>query len=136
MHQPTAGYYSSLVWPTFIGTRLGLAIIGGLASWRMSAAAKRRWLTPWIILIGVLFICFSTTIFVLASRSWSSLAILIVNVPMVVWISYLNLKLTKFCDKCNATLFNRMNSPPIRLCPKCGAQLDTAKPLKGDWTLE
>ena len=72
-----------LVTAAFVATWIVLAVVGFLGSRTMDAAAKRRWMPRWIILIGVLFVFFSTTLTVLSSRSWSSLGILFLVVPAV-----------------------------------------------------
>jgi hypothetical protein len=77
-----------------------------------------------VILAGILFVAFSTTMAVLGSRSWMSLGILAITVPAVTVISYMNIKLTKFCDKCGATLINSNWFSSMKFCSKCGAELD------------
>jgi hypothetical protein len=64
------------------------------------------------------------------------LGILFLVVPAVVLISYLNIKVTKFCDNCGARLYNHTWFAPMRSCSKCGAELDAAKTTHGDSLLE
>ncbi|WP_165231781.1 hypothetical protein [Aquisphaera insulae] len=136
MDDRTAAALEGIITTAFIGTWIVLAIVGFIASRRMSAAAKRRWAPREAILVGVLFVFFSTTMTVLQSRSWSSMSFLVLVVPAVVLISYLNIKFTKFCDKCNATLYNHNWFQPMRFCSKCGAEHDPVKPSQGDSLLE
>jgi hypothetical protein len=136
MDDRAAAVLTTLVTTAFVGTWIVLAVVGLLVSRRMDAAAKRRWMPRGVVFVGVLFVLFSTTLAVLESRSWSALGILIVLVPAVVLISYLNIKFTKFCDKCDATLYNHNWFVPMRFCSKCGANLDTVKPSHGDSLLE
>jgi membrane protease YdiL (CAAX protease family) len=136
MDDRTAGFLHILVTTVFVATWIVLAIVGFLGSRRMSAAAKRWWMPRWMILIALLFVFFATSLTVLSSRSWSSLGILIVLLPVVILISYLNIKFTKFCDKCGSTLYNYNWFQPMRFCSKCGAELDTFKSTGGDNFLE
>lgn len=87
-------------------------------------------------LVGSLFVFFTTTLFVLESRSWSSLSILGVVVPAVVLIFYLGNKFTKLCDKCGAEQYNPDWFTPQRFCSQCGAEFDIAKPPHDDNLLE
>src|SRR3954467_14512168 len=106
MDDRTAALLKGIVTTAFFGTWIALAVGGLDASRRMGAAEKRRWMPRGVIVVGALFVVFSTTLTVLESRSWSSLGILVAVVPAVVLISYLNIKSTKFCDKCGATLYD------------------------------
>jgi len=132
----TTSRLHDLVTTAFVVTWIVLALVGILASRRMRAPAKRRWMPRWMILIGVLFVFFSTTLTVLSARTWSSLGILLVIVPAVVLTTYLSIRFTKFCDKCGATLYNHNWLAPLRFCSKCGAELDTERAMKGDNLLE
>lgn len=136
MDDRTASFLDSIVITVFVGTWIVLGILGFVASRRMNAAEKRKWMPRGMILVGVLFVIFSTTSMVLESRSSSTLAILFVTVPAVIVISYLNIKMTKFCDNCNATLYNHNWFSPMQFCSKCGAALGAIKPAHGDSTLE
>lgn len=127
---------SIMIVAAFFGTWIAVAIVVFAASRRMNAAAKRRWIPRAVILLGVLFIIVETTLFVLESGSWSSLGYLALLVPLVGSISYLQIKLTKYCDKCNATIAARSWFEPARFCSKCGAPVDTLKPARGDGLLE
>lgn len=136
MDQGTAELLHAVITAIFIGTWIVLAIVGGLVSRRMDAAAKRRWMPRWVILVGILFAIFATTLTILESRSLASAGILIVIVPAVALTSYLSTKFTKFCDNCGATLYNHNWFTPMRFCSKCGAKLVDGKPSKVDGLLE
>jgi hypothetical protein len=136
MDDRTAGALQGFVTAAFLATWVILAIAGFLASKRMNAVAKRRWWPRWIVLVGVLFVFFSTTLTVLQSRSWSSLGILLIVVPAVILICYLNIKFIKFCDKCSATLYNQNWFTPMRFCSNCGAKLDAVRTEHDDRFLE
>ena len=134
MDDRTAALLMNIVTTVFVGTWIILPIVGFLASRRMDATAKRRWMPRGVILVGVLFVFFVTTLTVLESRSWSSLGILVIVVPPLVLISYLNIKFTKFCDKCGATLYNYWFAP-MRFCSKCGAELHSVESARRDSSL-
>jgi NhaP-type Na+/H+ or K+/H+ antiporter len=132
----TASSLHRIVTVAFFATWIILAAVGFFASRRMNAETKRRWMHRWIILIGLLFVLFATTLNVLSTRRWSSLGILFVIVPAVGLISYLNIKLTKFCDNCDATLYAQIGFKPMRFFSRCGAALDNTKATNGDSLLE
>lgn len=125
MDDHTAALLERIVTTAFVGTWIILAVLGFLVFRRMSAAGKRRWMPRFAVLAGILFVLFSTTLTVLQDPSWSSLRVLIFVIPAVVLIIYLNIKFTKFCDKCGATLYNYNWFDPMRFCSKCGAELDS-----------
>jgi hypothetical protein len=136
MDHHTADFLKGIVTTAFIGTWILLGIAGFIAFRLLDTAAKRRWMPRWGALVAVLFVVFSTALSVLESRSWSGLWILILVVPGVVLIAYLNNNSVKFCDKCDAFLWNYSWFTPMRFCSRCGALLDTSKPSRGDSLLE
>jgi hypothetical protein len=136
MDQPTAKLLHGVITAIFISTWILLAIAGALVSRNLDAATKRRWQPYWVVFIGVLFAIFATTLTVLASRSLSSLAILIILVPAIAFTCYINIKFMKFCDNCGEALYSRNWFDPKRFCSKCGAPLVQSKPPRGDSLLE
>jgi hypothetical protein len=124
---------SGMVTVIFVGTWIVLGI-GGFIAFYLSkdVSFKRRWFPRYVIGGGVLFVVFATTLTVLESRSASALGMLVVMVPMVVLITYLNLKFTKFCDTCGATLVDHNWFSPMKFCSKCGALLDTKLKLDNE----
>ena len=129
MNDLTAPTLSGIVTACFVGTWIVLGITGFIVFYlQRDVAFKRKWFPRYVILAGVLFVFFSTTLMVLQSRSFSALGVLIVVVPMVVIITYLNIKFTRFCDKCGATVFDSNWFSPMKFCSKCGAELISAKP--------
>ncbi len=128
MNGLTAEALAGIVFACFLATWIVLGIGGFIAFYlRRDVAFKRRWFPRYVILAGVLFVFFSTTFMVLDSRSLQTLWMLVFVVPMVVLITYLNLKFTRFCEKCGATVFDYNWISPMRFCSKCGAELITAK---------
>jgi hypothetical protein len=95
-------------------------IVLGVSSWRRDrredAATKRRKALPRAASAGGLFVAF---VFVLSDFDWKALWIAF-PVSLIAW---LGLKNTRYCHRCNATLYNGNRFIPIRFCSKCGAKL-------------
>jgi hypothetical protein len=134
MRPETVSVLTAAVAACFLGTWVVLGI-GGIFLFhlRKDVAFKRKWFPWFIVLIGVLFVFFSTTIAVLSSQSLGALRALVFVVPVVCLISWLNIRCAKFCDKCGSTVYRQFS--PMRFCPKCGAKLD-AKPNTQHDTLD
>jgi hypothetical protein len=114
----------------FIGTWIILGISGFIVFYlRRDVAFKRKWYPRYVILAGFHFVTFVTALAVLQSRSFSGLALSVVVLPVVVLITYLNIKFTKFCDKCGATAFDHNWFTPMRFCSKCGTEFAASKPF-------
>jgi drug/metabolite transporter superfamily protein YnfA len=107
-------------------------IIGGFVVFtiRRDAAFKRTWYPRYVMLVGVLFVVFATTIMVLGSRSFEALGGVVILVPMAALLTYLNIRFTVFCDHCGATVRGANRSAAPRTCPGCGAALSSR--AKGD----
>ena len=121
----TAHLLGGIVTVCFVGTWIVLAIVGFfLFYFGKDAAFKRKWFPRYIVLVGVLFVFFVATQSVVSSGSLGSLGILVVIVPAVYLISYMNIRTTKFCNKCGTTLINMNPFSPMKFCSKCGAGLD------------
>ena len=124
----TAHLLGGIVTALFVGTWIVLAIVGFFLFYHnKNAAFKRKCFPRYIVLVGVLFVFFTATLSVVSSGSLWSLGILVVIVPAIYLVSYMNLRLTKFCDKCGTTLTNMNGFTAMKFCSKCGAELD-AKP--------
>ena len=120
---------SIMVFAVFVATWIVLGIGLFVASWKLDAATKRQWFPFVIVVVGILFVGFTTLLLWLQPNRAASLWILAVLIPVVVGISYLNITHTKFCDACNATLIDQnWFGHPMKFCPKCGAPLDGAQP--------
>jgi len=133
MQADTTSFLESVVIVCFIGTWFVLGVGGGLFFYlgKTDVALKRKWFPRYVWLVGALFVFFSSTLAVLSSGSFAGLGILVFVVPMVILISVLNVKLTKFCDECGGIRINSNWFTPMRFCSKCGAELD-AKPKRLD----
>ena len=124
----TAHLLGGIVTALFVGTWIVLAIVGFFLFYHnKNAAFKRKYFPRYIVLVGVLFVFFTATLSVVSSGSLWSLGILVVIVPAIYLVSYMNLMMTKFCDKCGTTLTNMNPFTQMKFCSKCGAELD-AKP--------
>jgi hypothetical protein len=129
MNEMEARTLSVIVTVCFVGTWIALGVCGFVAFYLpRDASFKRKWFPRFIILVGVLFVLFSTTLVVLESRSLSELGVLVILVPAVAVISFLNMRFTRFCSKCGATTYDVNWFSPTRFCSKCGAELSSAKP--------
>ncbi len=62
---------------------------------------------------------FTLFVLLLTDEPW----ILFFVVPAAALIGFLNIRLTKFCDSCGATLVNPAWFRRMRFCPSCGAPM-------------
>jgi hypothetical protein len=97
---------------------------------RLSVADKRKWHPRLSIGAGMLFVVCVLGISFLTDTQWrtpglaiSFLALLLAGVSLITW---LNIKFTKFCDSCSATIVNTNWFQKIEFCQKCGARLNQA----------
>jgi hypothetical protein len=128
MRPDTVSVLNGVVTTCFVGTWIVLGISGFFLFYlRRDVAFMRKWFPRFTILVGFLFVVFSATLSVLSSRSLGTLGVLVVVVPAVCLISWLNIKFTKFCDKCGSTVYYQNWFSPTKFCSKCGAEFD-AKP--------
>ena len=96
----------------------GLTLASWLFFWRnRDAQLKRKIWRLGTAISGTIFV-----LFVLLA-SWPHVQIVFFMLPVVALITWLNLRNTKFCDQCGATLFNHNWFSTIRYCPHCGATL-------------
>jgi hypothetical protein len=124
-NNPTLTLLQGVIAALFFGTSVVLGVVSLVVFFLgKNSAFKRLWWPRFVILVGILFVIFSTTISVLGSGSWMSLGILAVVVPAVALISYLNIKMTKCCDECGATLIDSNWFASMRFCSKCEAGLE------------
>jgi hypothetical protein len=84
---------------------------------KQSAAFKRKYFPRVIIIGGFVFL-----VFMLALFKWH-FQMLVVFLPAIALISYGNLKITRFCDKCGRTVRNADWFSKMDYCPKCGSKL-------------
>ena len=133
MQPDTVKTVHDIIATCFVGTWIVLGVAGFFFFYvGRNVAFKRKWFPRFIVLAGVLFVLFSTTLMVLSSRSLGTLGILVLVIPATALISYLNIKFTKFCDKCGVTIYAQNWFVPMRLCSKCGAELNPKPKLHDD----
>jgi hypothetical protein len=133
MQPDTLTTLNAIVTSCFVGTWIVLGVAGFFLFYvGRDVAFKRKWFPRFIVLVGILFVLFSTTLMVLSSRSLGALGILVLVIPATALISYLNIKFTKFCDKCGVTIYAQNWFVPMRFCSKCGAELNPKPKLYDD----
>jgi hypothetical protein len=104
-----------LIFTIFMAVWVLLLAAVSLFYWQGSLATKRRF-HPYVVAAGALvFLGFVTVI--MPSSTF------VVIVPAVALVSFLNYKMTKFCDVCGVTVIQRppWSEPPT--CTKCGARV-------------
>lgn len=108
----------------FVGAWAILALAGFLMFYRGSTAAfKRRWFRWFVGFSGALFAAY---ILLWTYPHWQDgmpPLLIFVALPMIAFISYVNIKVTKFCDRCGSSAFPLGGFTPPAQCPKCGAPL-------------
>jgi len=96
----------------------------GIGSWiwistRPSADEKRLWHRRVAIGAAIVFGVFITLLLV----QWHQPSALLVFIPALVLIAWLNLRFTDFCDNCNRRVYKQFWWGRIDFCPHCGARL-------------
>jgi hypothetical protein len=106
--------HASKIFPIFVAVWVLIAIATSLLHLRGSLETKRRWHPRITVAVGVLFLAFVAS--VAPARA------LYLVVPAVALITYLNLKVIRFCSACGATLRQAGFRAPVH-CSRCGAKL-------------
>ena len=78
---------------------------------------KRRYFRWYMTLAGVLLISFGLGM----GFPLQMLFIMLLGVGL---ITFLNIKMTKFCDNCGKTIINQMWFTKVEYCAKCGGKLN------------
>ena len=93
-----------------------VALMAGLwiYAYRAGVATKKRWHTALTILPGVLFFAFAC---VVADSTRELLAI----APAILFITFLNWKFSKFCERCGRVVTQHF--PRSNFCTGCGAPM-------------
>ena len=103
------GTFFIIIWITFL--------VSGLFFWLNKNAALKRKLFPYFVLgAGLVMVAF-------ISLSKIPHQVLFVAIPIIVLISFLNIKSVKFCDSCGRTVHSQNPFSPAEYCQKCGAKL-------------
>jgi hypothetical protein len=110
--------------PVFMIAWIALGIGGWIwISTRSSAAKKRLWQRRFAIGTGVVFGAFLTVTLLIGHQPFT----LLIALPFLVLIMWLNIRFTDYCDNCNRMVYNQFWWRRIRFCPHCGASL--SRPL-------
>jgi len=91
-----------------------------LFSVNKNATFKRKVWPIFIVGIGIAFAGFVTWMFYPHPPY-------LIAYPAIALISFLNIKLTKFCDECGKTNFPQTPFSGLKFCQKCGASLENKK---------
>lgn len=100
----------------FFGVWIALGIASVVLLLRGSPEIKRQWFPRITIFAGVLFVAF---IYWIAPV----LEVLYLAIPAVALITYLNLKIMKFCPRCGAYYQTLGRLYRVNFCHKCGFAL-------------
>ncbi len=105
------------VFPIFFGVWVVFGILSFYLFFvRNDYDFKVKYFKYFSILAGVLFIGFSVA-------TGMPLQIFLVMVPAVILITFLNIRITRFCKNCGKTIVNNVPFSKIDFCPKCGSKL-------------
>jgi FtsH-binding integral membrane protein len=91
---------------------------------RRDATFKRKWFRRMVVLMSGLFVFFVVAINASSGVQMAWPFLLCVLFPIVILIAWLNLKLTRFCDHCGATILPGNFFVRPKYCPRCGTPLD------------
>ena len=106
------------IFPVFAGVWVVLGLFSaGFLFLSKNAQLKRKLWPPFLILTGVLFVGF---IWAMGAIPWQGM---LVAVPLVALITYLNLRAVQFCDSCGSTVMSQNPFPLPAFCSKCGSKL-------------
>jgi ribosomal protein L40E len=108
---------------------LGAFIITGIAVNILvlgfkNTALKQKWSPILGILSGIFFAGFLMCCFLHDEdeNQTSMLIPIVISIPVIALIIFMNIRMTKFCEKCGATLISRTFGN-AKFCEKCGAEL-------------
>jgi hypothetical protein len=125
MPKETPSAANSLLIACFLGTWIVLFCVNVYVLFgRRDASFKRKWFRRMVFLTSGLFILFVAAIAASSGLPIPWPFLLCFLVPTVILIAWLNLKLTKFCDHCGATILPGNFLVRPRYCPRCGTPLD------------
>jgi hypothetical protein len=79
-------------------------------------AAQKRKVLPYSI-IGIAVLLLGFVVFVMPTTIAFAL-------PGIMFVSYVNFRMIRFCDACGTTLFRQNPYTPPRYCSKCGAKME------------
>jgi hypothetical protein len=104
------------VFPVFFFVWVALGIAGFLFfTLNKDVALKRRLFPRLAIGAGVLFS--------LVIAAMAPLRAALLFIPFIGVITWINIRMTRFCDACGRTLINQQWWAKMRFCPYCGVKL-------------
>ena len=105
------------IFPIFFGAWVVLGVISFVIFFvGKNAELKRKLWPPFVIGTGALFVFFVYQMDVGGEAMY-------MMVPAVIFITFLNLRATKFCDSCGKTIINQNFFVKPEFCSKCGEKL-------------
>ncbi len=105
------------IFPIFFGTWVVLGILSFYLFFiRNDYEFKVKYFKYFVFLVGILFLGF-----IIAMSPPRQVYFMFV--PAVALITFLNIRLTRFCKNCGKTIINNMPFSRIDFCPKCGSKL-------------
>jgi len=99
----------------FFGVWVALGLASALFIWRGSPEAKRAWFPRLSVLTGVLFVSFAYWVM-------PHPPVLYLLIPATAFITFLNIRSTKFCAKCGAYHQSFDWFYKVSFCRKCGSE--------------
>ena len=106
-----------IVFVVIMGLFIALGIAGSIIFFLGKNVTFKKKYFPWyVISIGVLF-AFSILV------TGMPLIGLIVFIPVIALITFINLRTIKFCDSCGKIIINRAWFTKLSFCPHCGEKL-------------
>ncbi|MGC2481389.1 MAG: hypothetical protein WA423_16310 [Candidatus Sulfotelmatobacter sp.] len=111
--------HPEVVVPVFIGAWIALGIAGlWVTYFDKNVARKKRLIPAFIVGTGAIFALFA---FLMTGGDWGAMLLV---VPAVVLITFLNLRQFRVCSTCGRTIHGGMWFAKAEFCPKCGARLE------------
>ncbi|MGD9636839.1 MAG: hypothetical protein AB7G28_16450 [Pirellulales bacterium] len=108
------------IFPIFFGVWLVLGISSAAFFYfNRNATLKRKVFPPFVIFVGVLFLTFAGLMGPAREPFF-----LVVIIPFVALITFVNIRNTRFCDACGKTLVSQNPFTRPKFCSSCGADLD------------
>lgn len=115
MNQPNPNLFVA-----FFVAWAALAVVGSAFFWGSRNARLKRAVFPWYV--GLAGFALTLFVFVMSKDPW----VLLVFAPLVALITFLNVRLVKFCDRCGAIFHHYTWFGRTSFCSHCGAPVGEA----------